>query len=206
MASAVRGDHRARALAGGALLLAGICLGVGGGAEPAAAHDWLVSSTPERGARLDSGPSDVTLTFSDRILDLGDQVVVADPSGHDWSSGAPRVDGRRLTIAVQPGLPESAYQIRWRVVSADGHPATGVIPFAVGQASPWPASATPSTPSPAQIGIRAEGPVGASSPTRLAAAGAGGATVALAAYAGVVYARRTRDRTQADDRTAERKP
>jgi hypothetical protein len=33
-------------------------------------------------------------------------------------------------------MPEGSYQVRWRVVSSDGHPISGSFEFAVGQKTP----------------------------------------------------------------------
>lgn len=111
-------------------------------APPAAAHDSLVASDPTVDAVLGSAPSDVSLTFSGELLDVGATVMVVDSAGTDHA-GAPVVDGPRLTTPLG-ALPDGSYTVRWRVVSSDGHPISGLIPFVVGSPSMTPpAAATP---------------------------------------------------------------
>ncbi|GGM38239.1 copper resistance protein CopC [Promicromonospora citrea] len=101
-------------------------------AVPASAHDKLVSSDPAPGQVLDQAPVTVSLTYSADILDMGAAVVVSGDDGTDWVSTAPVIDGPTVTAELDAGLPAAAYEIRWRVVSEDGHPITGVVPFTVG--------------------------------------------------------------------------
>jgi len=106
---------------------------------PASAHDELVASSPEPDARLSAAPDEVVLTFSDEPLALdgaGVAVVVTDIDGADWLAGAPTVSERTVSAPIKDGMPSAGYEIRWRVVSADGHPISGVIPFTVGDAAP----------------------------------------------------------------------
>ncbi len=101
-------------------------------AAPASAHDKLVSSDPASDETLQAAPETVSLTYSAEVLDMGAAVVVTDGDGTDWVSDAPVIDGAVVTAALDPGLPDGGYEIRWRVVSSDGHPITGIVPFAVG--------------------------------------------------------------------------
>lgn len=104
-------------------------------AQPAAAHDELLGSVPSDGDVLTASPADVTLKFSDEILTIGAVVVVVDTAGATWSSGDVRLDGTDVAADLTGDLPDGGYEIRWRVVSSDGHPIAGVIPFAVGEGS-----------------------------------------------------------------------
>ena len=52
-----------------------------------------------------------------------------------------RVTGRRITQKLRAGAPEGAHQIRWQVVSADGHPISGVVNCCVGEAAADPRTA-----------------------------------------------------------------
>jgi copper transport protein len=103
------------------------------GATPAGAHASLVSVDPPDGARLDAGPATVTLTFSEPVsADLGG-VRVLGADGDEVHQGAAEVDGTRVTIGVQPDLPDGTYVISYRVISADGHPVRGGSVFGVGE-------------------------------------------------------------------------
>ena len=109
----------------------------------------LVASDPTADAVLGSAPSDVSLTFSGDLLDVGATVMVVDSAGTDHA-GAPFVDGPRLTPPLD-ALPDGSYTVRWRVVSSDGHPISGLIPFVVGSASTEPPAAA--APAPGASGV-----------------------------------------------------
>jgi copper transport protein len=116
--------------------LAAIMLGllaVGGWAGPAAAHATLVSVDPADGARLDTSPAVVRLTFTEPVsADLGG-VRVLDARGAQVQEGAARVDGTVVEVDLAPDLPDGTYVISYRVVSADGHPVRGGSVFGVGE-------------------------------------------------------------------------
>ncbi len=140
-------------------LIAGLALAVVAlfaTALPAAAHDQLIDSTPAAGAQLDAAPEQVTLSYSSDLLVLGaadstTTVLVVDGAGRDWVSGPAEVAGSVVTVPLEPGMPGGDYEVRWQVVSSDGHPITGVVPFTViGAASPE-ATATPTaSPTPTE--------------------------------------------------------
>ncbi|REJ03852.1 copper resistance protein CopC [Microbacterium bovistercoris] len=155
-------------------------------AVPASAHDELISSDPAADARLDAPPKEVTMVFSGELLvlddsDAGARAVVVDQSGKDWIDGDIVVNGETVTVPLADGMPEAGYQVRWQVVSEDGHPIAGVIPFTIGDAKPMttdsPASASPS---PAVVDAQDEG--AAAGPPRALLIGVGGAVIAAAAY------------------------
>lgn len=105
-------------------------------AQPALAHDELMTSNPTSGQQLDSPPTAIELTFSADVMTLGAAIVIADADGTDWADGEPVVDLGDVTVAVQADMPMGGYEVRWRVVSSDGHPISGLIPFTVGDADP----------------------------------------------------------------------
>lgn len=117
-------------------------------AVPASAHDSLVHSTPEADESLATAPESITLTYSGELLVLGDStqgavVLVIDESGRDWATGDVEVSGNTVTAAVEPGMPDAGYQVRWQVVSEDGHPISGIVPFTIGDAEPMTATQAP---------------------------------------------------------------
>lgn len=166
-------------------------------AAPAAAHDKLVSSDPSPDQALQEAPSMVELTFSAEVLDMGAAVVVADADGTDWVSGPPAIDGPTVTAALDPGMADAGYEIRWRVVSSDGHPISGVVPFTVGEpaddsakgagsdgaaadAAAPEAAGPPDTGSSTQGSTRTQTAQEDEGPLRAVLVGAGGAAVAVA--------------------------
>ena len=121
-------DRRwARRFAGLAVTVGLVALGT----TPAGAHAQLVAATPGPGSTVAAVPAEVRLTFDGAPYDYGLAVVVLSPSGSHIETGRVSVDGndvvQRLGGANQPGT----YDVRWRVVSADGHPASGEYTFDV---------------------------------------------------------------------------
>ena len=100
-------------------------------APPALAHDELVSATPADGTVLEEAPAEIKLVFSSELMDLGNQVIVADASGTDQVQGEP-VLNRETLVQKLPALADGEYQVSWRAVSGDGHPITGAFSFTVG--------------------------------------------------------------------------
>lgn len=161
-------------------------------ATPASAHDELLGSTPAPGEALATAPETVTLHFSADVMTMGAVIVVADADGVDWVDGSPQVEGTTVTARVRAGLPDAGYELRWRVVSGDGHPIAGILPFTVGDAAPL-------TREPATDAAAPSASVGATAPDqttqdggilRVVLIGAGGAAVALALFALIRFLRR----------------
>ncbi len=113
---------------------------------PAQAHDLLVEITPADGEVVTSSSFQATLTFSNDLLSIdGEQNSALETklSGtEEWVSHAVLIAGPALTAQIE--LAESGnYDLRWKVVSSDGHAITGestlVLELPVEQASPEPA-------------------------------------------------------------------
>src|SRR5690606_7303011 len=109
-------------------IAAGMALGltvVFAAALPASAHDELVASIPEPDARLTAAPDEISMTFSAEPLSLdgaGVAVIVTDADGRDWLAETPTVVERTVTVPLEAGMPDAGYEVRWRIVSSDGHP------------------------------------------------------------------------------------
>jgi methionine-rich copper-binding protein CopC len=175
-------------------------------ADAATAHDELVGSDPAPGAALDSAPAAVRLDYSADVLAFGAAVIVADADGDPWQAGEPVLDGSSVSVPLDPSLPDGAYEVRWRVVSSDGHPITGLVPFTVGdvaEATDEPSTGStgatvPDDADPApSAGEAADPATGGSGATgsdpapswRTPAIAGGGAVLALGLYALVVALR-----------------
>lgn len=175
-------------------------------AQPAAAHDELVSSNPADGAVLEEAPAEIQLVFSSELMDLGNQVIVADADGNNVAETEPVLNRETLVQAV-PALNAGDYQVNWRAVSGDGHPITGSFGFTVnapaGAETTAPAPASPEASAPAAVETAEAAPdAGATEaassgswtdhlPWALAGAGVG-AAAALAAWAIVAQSRKRR--------------
>jgi methionine-rich copper-binding protein CopC len=100
-----------------------------GFAEPAAAHDVLISSDPADGSTVQTAPATVTLTFDQPVQDFEPVVTMTGPDGQWYQSGSPTVDSTVVTSAVGEITKAGEYVIAFRVVSADGHPVTGEVKY-----------------------------------------------------------------------------
>ncbi|WP_433497179.1 copper resistance CopC family protein [Sphaerimonospora sp. CA-214678] len=118
---------RKHSLASVAALIVTLVLGVVF-ALPVRAHASLKSSDPAKNAQVQT-LSKVTLEFTESVR--FPVVVVQGPGGKRYESGDPVVDGPKVVQAVVPSVPAGEYTIAWRIVSSDGHPVEGEIPFTV---------------------------------------------------------------------------
>jgi copper resistance protein C len=103
-------------------------------AAPAAAHDQLLSTSPEAGSTAASAPQTLTLEFSgDLITGQGIQNVatVTDKDGNQWQDGEPQVSGPQLSAALCEGMPNGEYEVSYRVVYSDGHSEEKSFDFAL---------------------------------------------------------------------------
>ena len=130
---------------------AGVAVAVGLaflGAPPAGAHAELVSATPAPGSTVASVPDEIRLTFDGPPYDYGLGVVVLSPSGRHVETGRVSVEGNDVVQPLNPVSDPGTYQVRWRVVSADGHPVSGTYAFVVnasGESAAPGAAADPTT-------------------------------------------------------------
>ncbi|GAA4555406.1 hypothetical protein GCM10023193_01700 [Planotetraspora kaengkrachanensis] len=149
-----------------AALLATVVLSLGLSA-PAQAHTTLKSSTPEKNAEVES-LGKVTLEFSESVR--FPTLLVRGAGGKRYESGQPVVNGVKVSIGVDESIPDGAYTIAWRVVSEDGHPLTGEIPFTVaGKPSP-PATQEAGTPSATPTSAASDAATASATPTAAVAA------------------------------------
>lgn len=133
-----------------AALAALLCL-----APPASAHSSLISSSPAADAVLPTPPTSVELVFNEDIRDF--QLKIAITVGdHDPVEIPPTVDGTKVEanlagvdLPTASGPDPVAWKIGYRVVSADGHPVSGLVPFSVGDGpAPSPTAASPTSGAP----------------------------------------------------------
>ncbi len=103
----------------------------------AQAHDQLVGSDPAGGSTATGFPAVVNLTFTDQPLDIGATVAVVDTTDKNYTSDL-SFDGNVVTARLNEGATDANYQVRWRVVSSDGHVISGAFDFEVGDASSAP--------------------------------------------------------------------
>ncbi|MFI7701196.1 copper resistance protein CopC [Nonomuraea sp. NPDC049480] len=168
-------------------------------ASPAYAHDALKRSSPAKDAEVSAASvEEIELEYNASVK--FPVVVLHDAAGDQVPLDKPRLAGPKVFAEVTEPLAPGAYVIGWRVVSSDGHPIEGEIPFRVkGSASP-PVSSTPTGEGPAEGGPPASAGAAEPSPVGGASAGVPGwlwgglaALVALGAFVLVRAARRGPD-------------
>ena len=97
-------------------------------AGAAQAHAHLKTSTPAAGS-TGPAPSHVVLTFSEALVGRFSGFDLLGPGG----AVPVKVKTEGATLDGAPGRPlaPGAYEVRWRVVSADTHRTSGRFPFTV---------------------------------------------------------------------------
>ena len=103
--------------------------------SPASAHTSLVSSLPESGAVLNEVPSEVQLMFNEDLLLIDtknpNRIEVINGVGQ-VVSGMTMVEGPEIYTPLDLSFePSGEYTVKYRVVSADGHPIEGDHQFTV---------------------------------------------------------------------------
>ena len=97
------------------------------------AHASLVASTPTKGATLDRPPTELRLTFNERVEAAYTSVRLVDARGKEAASAkavADPADARSVKFAV-PSLASGTYVARWTAVGDDGHRTHGEFSFSV---------------------------------------------------------------------------
>lgn len=114
------------------LLALGVVAGLAvlGVVGPAQAHDQILSSAPESGAKLDTAPTQIKLTFSETPMEDSAKMVAATSGGQKIPLDEPTVKGKVVTVPW-PTQDAGSFDVNWRVVSSDGHPINGTIAFQV---------------------------------------------------------------------------
>ncbi|MGI5376657.1 copper resistance CopC/CopD family protein [Streptomyces sp. CA-251387] len=106
------------------------------GAGPVSAHAALTGSDPRQGAVVDKAPTQVSLTFSEKVALSDDSLRVLDPKGKRIDRGDPaNVSGTTYTVKLHSGLPDGTYTVTYQVVSEDSHPVAGAYTFSIGAPS-----------------------------------------------------------------------
>ncbi|MGW1912022.1 copper resistance CopC/CopD family protein [Streptomyces sp. NPDC002076] len=124
------------------LLLAVICALLAS-AGPASAHAALTGSDPAQGVVVKQAPSQVSLTFSEKVAMNDDSLRVLDPRGKPVQTGTPgNLSGTTYAVKLKSGLGKGTYTVTYQVVSADSHPVSGAYTFSIGAPSQTVVSST----------------------------------------------------------------
>jgi copper transport protein len=111
----------------------------------ASAHAYLVGSDPPANARLDSSPARVVLRFNEDFVRGSARVSLRSTDGRDIALGAP-VERAATIVQPLPGGLRGIFLLTWTLLSDDGHPTQGSIPFSVGASGALPAATVSSGP------------------------------------------------------------
>lgn len=103
----------------------------------ARAHAILDSSSPASSSVLPESPQEIRLDFNEKVeATLGDiRLFNSQQNEVDIGSLVRSSFDDSVVMASLPDLDEGVYVAVWRVVSADGHPATGAFPFEIGEST-----------------------------------------------------------------------
>lgn len=130
-------------------MLVVVLLGLLAGVPTAAAHAQLKSSNPADGAQLKTAPKQITLQFGESVDAGFATVTVLGPDGKShWEAGKAQADSAKVSAPLRPLGPKGRYVIKYRVLSADGHPVSGSVTFSLqhaGHGTPAPAAAGSTT-------------------------------------------------------------
>ncbi|MFD0435919.1 copper resistance CopC/CopD family protein [Streptomyces chartreusis] len=106
------------------------------GAGPVSAHAAVTGSAPQQGAVVDKAPTQVSLTFSEKVALSDDSLRVLDPKGKRVDRGDPaNLTSTTYAVKLHGGLPDGTYTVTYQVVSEDSHPVAGAYTFSIGAPS-----------------------------------------------------------------------
>ena len=115
--------------------------------EMTSAHAYLKQSNPSVNTKLETSPKNISLVFSEPIQPAFHHIEVFGEDGNVelQESFIPDDDGTKLIAKLKQDLVKGVYTIKWRVISSDGHPIEGTIPFTIGKEAVTQAEEDPSS-------------------------------------------------------------
>ncbi|MEY4533510.1 MAG: hypothetical protein RI926_1279 [Actinomycetota bacterium] len=180
---------------------------VAGTASMASAHSDTFQSVPASGSTVSTPVIELQFTFVEPVnAELSPpEVALVDAEGVPAQLGAPALDetGATMTVPIATGaLPNGTYTASYRIVSEDGHPASGSVSFTVEGSDADPlAEAVPVeeeavvTEADAELMVTSSGAESDNSQLQLVLGLSAAGAVALAAVLVIVALRRRRNST-----------
>lgn len=101
----------------------------------ALAHAFVIESTPAENEILSTSPSSIRIQFNESLQNGFHSIIVLDSLGKKVPLQKSQINKENQSIIgtkIIKKLPKGSYTMQWKVVSADGHPVQGVIPFSIG--------------------------------------------------------------------------
>lgn len=99
------------------------------------AHAYIIKSTPYDNEILGQTLKKVSIQFDETVQSVHNSIQVYDAKGNRVDRKNGHVNAKNTTIlecGLNQSLPNGTYRIQWNVISNDGHPVQGVIPFQIG--------------------------------------------------------------------------
>jgi copper resistance protein C len=92
-------------------------------AGAANAHSMLVKSDPGRRAVIKTVPKEIRLWFNEKLEPAYSSIWLLDSDGKLMTTEQAKVSGddRKLMMLLVPTLSAGVYQVKYRVLSIDGH-------------------------------------------------------------------------------------
>ena len=99
----------------------------------AMAHAKLTASNPTPGAVLEAAPTEITLTFNEKVEQAFSTVTLTYTDGKVVDTEKAKVDAANPAIVrlQTKGLTTGTYTVKWAVAGHDGHRRTGTFSFSV---------------------------------------------------------------------------
>lgn len=116
-------------------------------AGTASAHNVLIGTDPAANATLDAAPAQVKLTF-DQPIQTGqgfNAMTLTGPGNTRWPVTDVQVDSNVISGKLGALGPVGQYEVGYRILSADGHPVSGLLRFTLrtaGTGTPLAATTT----------------------------------------------------------------
>ncbi|RJE88849.1 hypothetical protein D3P07_12830 [Paenibacillus sp. 1011MAR3C5] len=95
------------------------------------AHAYIYQSSPLANAVLDSSPSQIKLTFTEKIDTKMSSISLENSAGGEVK-GTLSSDGDQTLILTIPKLEQGVYKVKWQVLSLDTHVTDGSFQFSIG--------------------------------------------------------------------------
>lgn len=113
------------------------------------AHTALEFSTPSNSQSIEFMPVELSATFDENLIEIDGEIVntleLQSADGTNYLLSTATITGPVVSAKVGDGeYPAGNYFLKFRVVSADGHPVTGEISFSTQSATEI--SSTPAEP------------------------------------------------------------
>lgn len=101
--------------------------------QGASAHAQLTTSLPTQNQIVKILPKLIWIEFDGDLMTFGDknpnEIKVLNAKLKRVDLGGTIVGGARISTKLKSGLPPGKYQVRYRIVSEDGHPVEGNFSF-----------------------------------------------------------------------------